>query len=124
MSQDWLEFTEAAVELVEHFGAPYPYTRRTTVQDPIEPWKTTVTEITSTQTLVFIATDRLGHEFLRDLKITEIPAGNEVGIMYHTNFIPQIGDTVLRDGSVHRIDNCNTWKPANVALLHVIEFAR
>ena len=125
MSQNWQEFLDAAQELVEFFGATYEYRQFHASADPVKPWVSlNVAPTIFNPTAVFIATDRLGKEFLHQFGVTELAAGSEICIMHHQGFYPQTNDVILRNGSAMRIDNCNTWKPADVPLLHIIEFVR
>jgi hypothetical protein len=57
------------------------------------------------------------------LKGTDIPAGGERGLMAATSdFVPEISDSVTRNGKTLTIDSITVLNPGGTAILYSIEF--
>jgi hypothetical protein len=94
-----------------------------TPSDADKPWLTGNDEIVSLPvSIVFLSANRINNEFIRALLGTEVTVGTVKGIMAGQTFEPTKKDIVIRGDKTLRIKNIDPVKPAEDAILHIIEF--
>lgn len=96
-----------------------------TPADPDKPWRPGATEHTDkTVNIVFFPYNRENQKFLALLTGTEVPKGEEYGLMGAVDFTPTLKDTIVRNGETLAVETINLLAPAGDPVLYTIGFCK
>lgn len=93
--------------------------------DPDKPWRPAAAEPTNkTVSIVFLPYNRENQKFLSLLAGTEVPRGEEYGLMGAVDFEPTLKDTVLRGSQRLGVETIDVLAPSGQPILYTIGFMR
>lgn len=88
-----------------------------------QPWKPlSDVEVTNYPFICFLPLDRIGKEFLISLGQSEAVSGSVYGLMGAQSFVPNLKDTVYRDGVSLDISSIEVLSPNGQIILYIIMF--
>lgn len=91
--------------------------------DPTKPWLPVgTTQTTYTPFICFLPLDRDGKEFLMSVGGAEAVSGAYYGLMGNVGFVPNLKDTVTRDGVKLEIASIDLLSPNGQKILYTIMF--
>lgn len=94
-----------------------------TPTDPGKPWRPSGAAPTEkTVNIVFLPYNRENQQFLSMLAGTEVPKGNEYGLMGAVDFEPNLKDTVVRGTQRLGIETIDRLAPNGQVVLYTIGF--
>ena len=100
----------------------------TVLVDPNKPWEpSSGVAVETNLKMVFLSPSssgdsQLGKELLQFMQGTEVVTGQIRGYMGALGITPKISDKVIRDSKTLIIKAVDTLKPADIAILHIVEF--
>jgi len=114
-----------ASRLLTKYGETVTWNRQIpgALPDPAKPWQNAVPTVDKKQVKVVFFTDTLEDRQLQHYrKRTELPEGLVNGLMVNVDFIPDLNDTITRNGTDLVVAAIDPVNPGGTILMYYVEF--